>query len=115
MSAVSLAPCWSGLRWRGWRRLGPSAALLVAVLAVGCGQTARPRADKTVEVIATTPITDEVLDYQDFSGRLDAFRTVEIRARVTGYVNEAPFKEGDPVKKGDVLFHIDPRSYKADL
>src|SRR5262249_52353055 len=56
-----------------------------------------------------------VLDYQDFTGRLDAYRTVEVRARVSGYVDEAPFKEGDLVKKGDVLFLIDSRSFKADL
>jgi RND family efflux transporter MFP subunit len=40
---------------------------------------------------------------------------VDVRARVSGYVNEAPFKEGDPVKKGDVIFRIDARTYKADL
>jgi RND family efflux transporter MFP subunit len=56
-----------------------------------------------------------VLDYQDFTGRLDAYRTVEVRARVPGYVDEAPFKEGDVVNKGDVLFRIDARSFKADL
>jgi RND family efflux transporter MFP subunit len=56
-----------------------------------------------------------VIDYQDFTGRLDAFKTVEIKARVTGYITDAPFKEGDPVEKGSVLFQIDKRPYEADL
>ncbi|MFO0844235.1 MAG: efflux RND transporter periplasmic adaptor subunit [Gemmataceae bacterium] len=71
--------------------------------------------EKTIEVGVTTPVTSYVLDYQDFTGRLDAYRTVDVRARVPGYVDEAPFKEGDVVHKGDVLFRIDPRSFKADL
>src|SRR5262249_48742233 len=58
---------------------------------------------------------DEVTDYQDFTGRLNAVRMVEVRARVSGYVTEAPFKEGDAVKEGDLLFQIDPRSYQAEL
>jgi RND family efflux transporter MFP subunit len=65
-------------------------------------------------VVATTPITDTVNDYQNFTGRLDAVKTVEIRARVTGYVDAVPFKEGDLVKEGDLLFQIDPRTYQAD-
>jgi RND family efflux transporter MFP subunit len=89
--------------------------LVAAVLAVGCGHNGKAKPDKTVEVVVTTPTTGNVLDYQDFTGRVDAFRTVDLRARVTGYVNEAPFKEGDVVKKGQILFRIDPRSYRADL
>lgn len=98
---------------RGVRRLGVPAALLLALVAAGCEHSAPSAKDKKVEVIVTTPIADEVLDYQDFTGRMDAFRTIDIRARVTGYVDEAPFKEGDRVNKGDVLFQIDPRTYQA--
>src|SRR5262249_38314229 len=65
--------------------------------------------------IVTTPITHEVTDYQDFTGRLDAVKTVDIRARVSGYVTDVPFKEGDEVHEGDLLFQIDPRPYKAQL
>jgi RND family efflux transporter MFP subunit len=89
-------------------------ALLLAVLLAGCTRSPG-RPSKTIEVVVTTPISDEVLDYQDFTGRLDALFTVDLRARVAGYVDAAPFKEGDTVKKGDVLFRIDPRTYKADL
>jgi RND family efflux transporter MFP subunit len=90
-------------------------AVFGLVLVVGCAAPKPSRADKTVEVDVTNPITDTVLDYQDFTGRLDAFMTVDVRPRVAGYIISAPFKEGDRVKKGDLLFQIDPKLYQADL
>jgi RND family efflux transporter MFP subunit len=89
---------------------------VVAVLAGGCwnGHSGKP-APRPVEVTVTTPITAPVWDYQDFTGRLSAVDTIDIRARVTGYVNKALFKEGDRVTKDQVLFEIDSRSYKAEL
>src|SRR5262249_52696755 len=98
-----------------FRRPLCAAALLASVLLVGCGHGPPPRPDKTVEVLVTTPITDDVLDYQDFTGRLDAFRSVDVRARVQGYITEAPFKEGDRVEKGNIIFKIEHKTYKADL
>jgi RND family efflux transporter MFP subunit len=87
-----------------------------ATLLAGCDLTKAPAPEaKIVEVVVTTPITDEVVDYQDFTGRLDAVKTVEVRARATGYVKEVPFKEGDEVKAGDLLFQIDPDPYQADF
>ena len=74
-----------------------------------------------VEVGVTTSVYGEVQDHQDFTGRLDADSTVEIRARVTGYIEIAPFEEGDLVRgpsgdyPGDLLFRIDSKTYKADL
>jgi RND family efflux transporter MFP subunit len=91
------------------------AAILAALLAGGCGQGQQTRAPKKIEVTVTTPITDTVWDYQDFTGRLSAVKSVDIRARVTGYVTEADFKEGEHVEEGQVLFRIDSRSYEADL
>jgi RND family efflux transporter MFP subunit len=92
------------------------AALLATVLAAGCDHPPpKSQGAKTVEVIVTTPITSKVADYQDFTGRLEAVKTVDIRARVTGYVLDAPFKEGDQVSEGDLLFRIDPQTYQADL
>jgi RND family efflux transporter MFP subunit len=85
-------------------------------LAAGCTQQAAQGPEKKpVEVVVTTPIRSRVTDFQDFTGRLDAIKTVDIRARVTGFVMSAPFKEGDLVKEGDLLFQIDPRTYQADL
>jgi RND family efflux transporter MFP subunit len=97
-----------GGRWLG------SVALLGLVLVVGCGPAAKPKVDKAVEVVVTTPISQDVLDYQDFTGRLDAFRTVDVRPRASGYILSAPFKEGDRVTRGEVLFEIDTKLYQAD-
>ncbi len=90
-------------------------ALVVGVLAVGCNTKPPPKEDKTIEVDVTTPITDEVLDFDDFTGRLEAKETVEIRPVVSGYILEAPFKEGEKVREKDVLFLINPELYKADF
>src|SRR5437867_43000 len=58
-------------------------------LASGCNQANNTdRGLKPIEVVATTPITDQVTDYQDFTGRLDALKTVDIRAKVSGYIME---------------------------
>src|SRR5205823_15028003 len=61
------------------------------------------------------PVQREVTDNVDFTGRTDAVQSVGVRARVTGYLVRMPFKEGAEVKKGDVLFEIDPRPYQAQL
>ncbi len=90
------------------------AGFLLAV-PLGCNKPKEAATEaKIPEVVATTPITDDVRDYEDFTGRLDALKTVEIRSRATGYVLQAPFKEGDHVKEGDLLFQIDPEPYQAD-
>ena len=54
-------------------------------------------------------------DYVDFTGRTDAVESVDIRPRVTGYLVQMPFREGDEVKNGDLLFVVDPRPYQAQL
>ncbi len=54
-------------------------------------------------------------DYVDFTGRVNAVESVDIRARVSGYLVRMPFKEGAEVKKGDLLFEVDPRPYQAQL
>lgn len=102
----------NGGRWFGF---GVAAILLASLLAIGCHQSAPPKMNKVVEVVVTTPVFDEVTDYQDFTGRLDALKTVDLRPRVAGYITEAPFVEGDIVKEGDLLFQIDPRPYEAEL
>jgi RND family efflux transporter MFP subunit len=68
------------------------------------------------EVQVSLPITDrEVTDYEDFPGRIMAVDDITVRARVTGYLIKAKFKEGTEVTKDDVLFEVDPRPYKAEL
>src|SRR5262245_32627024 len=58
------------------------------------------------------PVRRVVADYVEYTGRTDAVQSVGVRARVTGYLLEVPFKEGAEVKKGDRLFEIDPRPYQ---
>ncbi len=99
-----------------WLRLGMAVLFLTVLIAGGCAPAAKSKGgEKTVEVIVTKPINDDITDYQDFTGRLDALKTVDVRPRVSGYILEAPFKEGDVVKEGQLLFQIDPRTYQADL
>ncbi|HWY86034.1 MAG TPA: efflux RND transporter periplasmic adaptor subunit [Gemmataceae bacterium] len=90
-------------------------ALITVLGTAGCDKALPAKESKNPKVKVTHPLTETVMDFQDFTGRLDAVKTVEIRARVSGYVTEVPFKEGDVVKEGDLLFQIDVRPYKADL
>lgn len=67
------------------------------------------------EVIVAEPVIREITDYEDFSGRTEAINSIEVRARVTGYLDKVRFTEGMEVKKGDPLFEIDPRAYRAEV
>src|SRR5579875_1295200 len=95
--------------------LGTIALVVATAASGGCHKTPPPKMNKVFEVVVTKPVTDEVTDYQDFTGRMDALKTVDIRPRVSGYITEAPFVEGDIVKEGDLLFQIDPRPYQAEV
>lgn len=87
----------------------------LALLAAGCNH-APPQmpALKTPEVDVAMPIYREVIDHEDFTGQTEAVMTIDIRARVTGYLKSVNFKHGAEVKKGDLLFEIDPPHYKAE-
>jgi RND family efflux transporter MFP subunit len=87
-------------------------------IAAGCARTqAQPALPppQNPEAMVSLPIVREVTDYEDFPGRLEAVNSVEIRARVSGYLEKMHFREGAIVKKDDLLFEIDDRPYKADL
>jgi RND family efflux transporter MFP subunit len=60
-------------------------------------------------------VQKSVLSYDEFTGRTEAVGLVEVRARVSGYLNKVAFDEGSEVKKGDLLFEIDPRPFQAEL
>ena len=66
------------------------------------------------EVEVGLPVTQQIVDYVDFTGRTEAMPTIDVRARVSGYLEKVLFREGFDVKAGDVLFLIDPRTYQAD-
>lgn len=90
--------------------------LLASVVTTGCNRTPpAPPPAKPPEVLVSHPLVQEIADYEDFTGRTESVASVEIRARVTGYLDKVAFKDGADVRKGDLLFEIDPRSYQAEL
>jgi len=102
---------------KSFARRGAAYLLLLSVPVVaGCmrtqGQTPPP---PDPEVKVAKPALKKVRDFEDFPGRLEAVNSIDLRARVTGYLDKVNFTEGAEVQKGDVLFEIDPRSYEADL
>jgi RND family efflux transporter MFP subunit len=66
-------------------------------------------------VVVSRPIEREVTDYHDFTGRTAAVESVQVRARVWGYLRKINFREGAVVQKDNILFEIDPRNYQAEL
>ncbi|MBI3839575.1 MAG: efflux RND transporter periplasmic adaptor subunit [Planctomycetia bacterium] len=104
------------------QRSWPFVLLLAGAALVGCDQLrqqapAPPKSPEVPEVYVDLPITGEITDYEDFTGRTVAVKTIDIRARVTGYLEKINFKEqeGGDVEEGTVLFEIDPRPYEAEV
>jgi RND family efflux transporter MFP subunit len=67
------------------------------------------------KVTVNQPIIREVVESDEYTGRLEAVESVDIRARVNGYLQSVHFTDGAMVKKGTLLFVIDPRPYQAEL
>ena len=88
---------------------------VLSLLATGCKKPAALPARPPAAVTVNHPVMREVVEWDEYSGRLDAVDMVEIRARVSGYLESVHFKDGSEVKKGDLLFVIDPRPYQAEL
>ncbi len=85
-------------------------------LPAGCERPKPPVVPtKPPEVIVAHPTEETVVDTEDFTGRTEAVARVELRSRVTGYLDGIHFKDGADLKKGDLLFTIDPRTYQAEL
>jgi RND family efflux transporter MFP subunit len=82
----------------------------------GCGREEPAGAPGDApRVTVSVPVERDVTDYKDFTGRTQAVETVDVRARVWGYLMRINFTDGQEVRKGDVLFKIDPRIYQAEL
>ena len=95
-------------------RVSALVLLSVSVAAIGCGGTQAPsKAPDPPEVYVTTPTRSKIIDYEIFTGRTESPETIDVRSRVTGYLNWTHFKEGGEVIPGEVLAEIDPRTYKA--
>ncbi|TMA45598.1 MAG: efflux RND transporter periplasmic adaptor subunit, partial [Deltaproteobacteria bacterium] len=86
---------------------------VVAAVAAGCGGGANVSALPPPEVSVSQPVEEPVQETLEFTGRISAVDSVEVRARVTGYITKVAFTDGALVKAGDLLFEIDPREYQA--
>jgi RND family efflux transporter MFP subunit len=90
------------------------AGLSLAALTVGRGKEPPAAPPLPAVTVAVAP-EREITEWDEFTGRLEAVDQVEIRPRVSGYIKRVAFDEGKEVKKGEILFQIDPRPYEADL
>jgi RND family efflux transporter MFP subunit len=88
--------------------------LSVLLTAAGCKKAAPPPPGP-LPVNVVSAIEKEVNEWDEFTGRLEAVESVEIRPRVSGYITEIRFQAGAIIKKGDLLYVIDPRPYQADF
>jgi len=97
------------------RTLPTALATALSLLAlVACNRSAPPP-PPTPKVTVAHPVERELTDWDEYTARLEAIDSVEVRARVSGYLESVHFREGSVVKKGDLLFLIDPRPYEAQL
>jgi len=91
-----------------------AAIALLAGLAAACGaKKAEHKSPPPVSV--STPLVRQIVDWDEFVGRFEAIQEVEVRPRVSGYVQKVAFTDGDIIRKGQLLFVIDPRPYEAAL
>lgn len=81
----------------------------------GCGKSGGGQAPPPPPLVTVAQVLEKkVKEWDEFTGRMQAVETVEIRPRVSGYIDKVAFTEGSQVKRGELLFVIDPRPYKAE-
>lgn len=101
--------------------LVPLGALAAAVMLQACDRPqaqskAQEQAPAAMPVVTTSlPVTSDIVEWDEYTGRFEAVASVEVRARVSGYVDRIAFTDGQSVKKGDLLFVIDPRPFERVL
>jgi RND family efflux transporter MFP subunit len=89
---------------------------MIAAATIGCQPKNPPVVELPPAVVdVSQPLERTVTDYQVFTARTQAVQSVDLKARVTGYLTKIKFKDGDMVKEGETLFQIDDRPYKAAL
>jgi RND family efflux transporter MFP subunit len=87
----------------------------LATLVASCGESQKPPAPPPPGVTVAKPIKRTVTDFDEYVGRFTAVNSVEVRARVSGYLDGVHFKDGQIVKQGDLLFTIDKRPFQNTL
>jgi membrane fusion protein (multidrug efflux system) len=104
--------------FRVWRRIFVLMALLFlgAGLVSSCGDKEDPAKTESGVAVTVTPVIQKTIpQYVEYVGQTEAPVSVEIRARVEGFIQEVAFVEGSEVKEGDLLFVIDPKPYEEKL
>jgi multidrug efflux system membrane fusion protein len=105
-------------RQAGWLRGRWRVGMLsvIAALPPACAQTsAQPAPPAAPSVVVAPAIAREVVEWDEFTGRIEPVRTVEVRPRVSGYVERVSFTEGSLVRAGQELFRIDARPFQAEV
>ncbi|HGG8827217.1 TPA: efflux RND transporter periplasmic adaptor subunit [Enterobacter kobei] len=91
-------------------------AMLLSLLLVGCDNSvAQNAAPPAPAVNAADVVVKSISQWDSFNGRIEAVESVQLRPRVSGYIDKVNFTDGQEVKKGEVLFTIDDRTYRAAL
>src|SRR4051794_38154755 len=91
----------------------PGAAVLGLMILAGCARN-RPAVEEAPLVVPVAKVEQsKVVSYEDFTGRTAAVEGVDVKARVTGYLDKVMFEDGQEVEKGQKLYQIDPRPYEA--
>jgi multidrug efflux system membrane fusion protein len=98
-------------------RFSGAAIMVSAAVAffAGCGNRAAQQAPPAPAVTVAPVEQRELVEWNEFTGRTEPVDSVEVRPRVSGYIQEVRFQSGQLVKKGDVLFVIDPRWHQAEF
>lgn len=81
----------------------------------GCSRGAEGQAPGAPPVTVATPLRQQVVDWDEFTGRFEAVEAVDVRARVGGYIQAVHFRDGQTVQRGQLLFTLDPRPAQAAL
>mgnify|MGYP001809871762 CR=1 FL=1 len=92
-----------------------AAALLLALTAFAPAALAQAPQGAPPTVTVAEPLRKQIIEYDEFTGQFSAVDSVEIRARVSGYLESVHFRDGQIIQKGDLLFVIDPRPFEASL
>lgn len=91
-------------------------ALLAVLVMSACGKAPEQAASMPASKVSVAKVLEQpVNEWDEFTGRLEAPETVQIRPRVSGQIDQVAFTEGALVKKGDLLFQIDPRPFQAEV
>ena len=108
---MTVAESWLPINGKlaGW------ACLCGLLVIMACGERNVYAPPPPPQVTVSQPLRQAVVDYLEFTGNTQAINTVQLKARVQGFLEKILFKDGDPVKKGQLLFVIQQNTYQDQL